>query len=209
MNSTVTSLNPEGVASASAAPVQASRLLPALFEQIRPDRRVTVLDVGPAFPETVRFFSQFKSRLHICNLFEEPLVREQQEDLDEAELRQAFMDLLHLPRGSLIDICLLWDFPNYLRPPALRALGAALRPYLHPGSRGHGFSVLNVNTPLSNLRYGIARPDAMCSRPARLAQLGYYPHTHEALNQCLGVLKIERGWLLADGRLEMLLKTEV
>ncbi|MGA0264983.1 MAG: hypothetical protein ACO3KY_03745 [Lysobacterales bacterium] len=207
MNSAVTPLSAEGAA--STAPVQSSRLLPSLFDQIQADRRITVLDVGPAVPETVRFFSQYTSRLHICDLFEERLVREQQDDFNESEMRQAFTRLLRLPRGTLIDICLFWDFPNYLKPHSLRALGAALKPYLHPGTRGHGFSVLNVNTPLSNLSYGIVRPDALCSRPSRHPQMGYFPHTHEALSDCLGHLKIERGWLLADGRLEMLLQARL
>lgn len=191
------------------APVQSSRLLPALFEGMRPGRRLTVLDVGPAVPETVRFFSRFRSRLHICNLYEESLVREQQQDLDDHELRQSFADLLSIPRGGLVDICLFWDFPNYLTPRSLQALGAALRPYLHPGSCGHGFSVLNVNTPLSNLEYGIAGADAICSRPSAHPQMDYFPHTHEELNASLGAFHIERGWLLADGRLEMLLRAQV
>jgi hypothetical protein len=207
VNTVVTPLGQGGAG--SPAPQQSSRLLPSLFENISPERRMTVLDVGPAVPETIRFFSGFRCRLHVCNLFEEALVREQQQDLDDAELRKAFSDLLDLPRGSLLDICLFWDFPNYLTTRSLRALGAALRPYLHPGSRGHGFSVLNVNTTLHNLQYGIVGPDAMCSRPAGLEQLAYYPHTHEELNDCLGALKIERGWLLADGRLEMLLQANV
>jgi hypothetical protein len=109
----------------------------------------------------------------------------------------------------MIDICLLWDFPNYLKPRTLKAFGAALRPYLHAGSMGHGFSVLNVKTPLKNREYGIVRPDAICSRPARLKQLPYYPHSHEEMNECLGALRIERGWLLADGRLEMLFQAEL
>ena len=207
MSTVVTSLGAGGAG--TPAPQQSSRLLPSLFENIRPDRRLTVFDVGPAVPETVRFFSDFRCSLHICNLFEEELVRKQHHELDDAELRTAFSKLLDLPRGSLIDICLFWDFPNYLTTRCLRAFGAALAPYLHPGSRGHGYSVLNVNTPLSNLQYGIAGSDSICSRPARLDQLAYYPHTHEELNESLGAFRIERGWLLADGRLEMLLQARV
>jgi hypothetical protein len=188
---------------------QSSRLLPALFSRLDPTRRITVLEVGPAVPETVRFFGQFRSRLHICDLFEEPLVREQQDELEEAEIKQAFLDLMQLPRGKLIDICLFWDFLNYLKPKTLRALNSALRPYLHPGTRGHGFSVLNVETPLSNRQYGIVQPDTLCSRPGRLAQLDYFPHSHEELNACLSAFRIGRGWLLADGRLEMQLEAQV
>jgi hypothetical protein len=88
-------------------------------------------------------------------------------------------------------------------------LNAALRPYIHPGTRGHGYSVLNVETPLKNRQYGIVRADTMCSRPSRLEQLHYYPHSHDELNACLDSFRIGRGWLLADGRLEMLLEAQV
>ena len=91
----------------------------------------------------------------------------------------------------------------------LRAFNAALKPYVHGGTRGHGFSVLNVETPLSNREYGVVNPDTLCSRPARLAQLNYYPHPHEELNACLTSFRIARGWLLADGRLEILFEAKV
>lgn len=188
---------------------QASRLLPELFAEVRPDRPLTLLDVGPAMSETVRYFSQFRCRLHIKDLYGEDFVRERQEELDEAELKQAFQDQLALPRGTLIDICLFWDFLNYLTPKALRALDSALRPYLHPGSRAHGFSVLSVKTPLSNRRYGILDQERLCIRPARRRQMAYFPHKHEELDACLGSFQIARGWLLADGRLEMLLEATV
>ena len=153
--------------------------------------------------------SAFRSRLHIANLYEEPLLREADPDLDHAELKEAFLDLFAFPRGTLLDICLFWDFLNYLTPRMLRAFSAALKPYVHGGTRGHGFSVLNVETPLSNREYGVLSPDTLCSRPSRLAQLDYYPHPHEELNDCLTSFQIARGWLLADGRLEMLFEARV
>jgi len=188
---------------------QPSRLLPALFGRLDPGRRIIVLDVGPAVPETVRYFGQFCSRLHIADLYGEELVRLGQHEMDEADMKQAFLDALRLPRGHLIDICLFWDFLNYLTPAALRALNAALKPYLHGGTRGHGFSVLNVETPLGNRRYGLVQPDTLCARPARRDQLRYFPHTHEELNGCLDSFRIARGWLLADGRLEMSLESQL
>jgi hypothetical protein len=188
---------------------QSSRLLPSLFSQLDASRRITVLEVGPAAPETISFFGQFRSCLHIKDLYEEPLVREEHQDLDEQELKQGFLDLLGFPRGTLIDICLFWDFLNYLTPKALRAFNAALKPYLHGGTRGHGFSVLNVETPLSNRQYGLAEYDTLCSRPARLEQLSYYPHSHSELDRCLASFQIARGWLLSDGRLEMLLEARL
>jgi hypothetical protein len=48
---------------------QSSQLLPALFEYIDEDRRLTVLHLGPALPETVEFFSRYRSKLFFADLF--------------------------------------------------------------------------------------------------------------------------------------------
>jgi hypothetical protein len=188
---------------------QPSKLFPTLFENVDPGRRVTVFDAGPAIAETVRFLGQFKSRLHIANLYEEDLVRDMQRTSTEQEIRDCFRDILGLPVGTLIDICLFWDFLNYLNRTALRAFAAALRPYVHPGTRGHGFSVLSVETPLRNQQYGIVQPDTLSIRPGRMDQPDYYPHSHEELNASFNCFNIERGWLLPDGRLEILMKAVV
>lgn len=188
---------------------QPSKLFPTLFDDLKDNRRVVVFDAGPAIAETVRFLGQFKSRLHIADLYEEDLVRNRQQDLTEQEMKAGFRDMLGLPVGTLLDICLFWDFLNYLNRPALRAFSAALRPYIHPGTRGHGFTVLSVETPLRNQQYGIVRPDTLSIRPSRREQLDYHPHSHEELNASFDSFNIQRGWLLPDGRLEVLLRALV
>ena len=188
---------------------QSSRLFPSLFKAVDPLHRLRVFDVGPANPETVHFIGQFKSRIHIADLYSESLVRTQQRDLCEQELKQEFQKLLGFKVGTLIDVCLFWDFLNYLSQPALRAFSAALGPYIHAGTRAHGFSVLNVETPLRNQQYGIVSADTLSIRQGTAAQLEYYPHTHEELNVSMSCFDIGRGWLLPDGRLEILLKAVV
>lgn len=211
LNSAVRPIQDAGAlpASGTGAVKQQSKLFPSLFKQHDFSQKVTVFETGPAMPETVKYLGQFRSMIHIANLYEEPLVREQQNEFTEEEMKQAFQDLLRFPHDTRIDICLFWDFLNYLNRPALRAFSAALRPYIHTGTRAHGFSVLNVKTPLRNQQYGIVQSDMLSTRPGRLAQLDYYPHSHEELDACLACFNIGRGWLLPDGRLEMLLNAEV
>lgn len=194
--------------SSAGVQVQSSRLLPALFSGLNP-RRLKVFEAGPANPETIRFLGQVKSRIHVLDLYSEPLVRDLQKDLSEQELKQAFQGILGFKVGTLIDVCLFWDMLNYLSRPALRAFSAALKPYIHAGTRAHGFSVLNVETPLRNQQYGLLDESSICIRPGRSAQLDYYPHSHEELNQCLECFEVGRGWLLPDGRLEILLHAVV
>lgn len=188
---------------------QSSRLLSSLFRRLDPARKLTVFEVGSLSPETIRFFGQFKSKIHVANLYSETLVREQQEELSETEMKREFQNLLNFKVGTLIDICLFWDFLNYLNLPALRAFGSALKPYIHKGTRAHGFTVLNIETPLRNLQYGIHDSDTLCARPGKSTQLDYYPHTHEELNRAFRCFEIGRGWLLPDGRLEILLDPQV
>lgn len=189
--------------------LQYSQLLPTLFARADLRGRVSILEVGALSPESLEFFSQFKSRIHVRDLFSEKLVRQQQEDLSEKELKLEFQKLLDFKVGTMLDICLFWDFLNYLSRPALRAFSAAIRPYVHAGTRAHGFSVLNVETSLRNQQYGIASLDQLSVRKSPSPQLDYYPHSHEELNRSLCCFKVGRGWLLPDGRLEILLDVVV
>jgi hypothetical protein len=184
---------------------QSSRLFSSLFVDVDPKRRLNVFEAGAAISETVEFFSQYKTRIHIAGLYSEPLVVDQQKELSEQEMKLEFQKLFGFKVGTLIDVCLFWDFLNYLSRPALRAFSAALKPYVHAGTMAHGFSVLNVETPLRNQQYGISALDTLCVRRNKAAQLEYYPHSHEELNESLHCFKIGRGWLLPDGRLEILL----
>ncbi len=188
---------------------QSSRLFPSLFEGIDPIHRLSVFDVGPAIPETIHFLGQFKSRIRIADLYSESLVRTQQNELCEQEMKQEFQKILGFKVGTLIDVCLFWDFLNYLSRPALSAFCAALSPYIHAGTRAHGFSVLNVETPLRNQQYGIVSADKLSIRPSTLVQLDYHPHSHEELNASMSCFDVGRGWLLPDGRLEILLNAVV
>lgn len=188
--------------------VQSSRLLPSLFAGLNP-RRLRVFEAGPANPETLAFIGQVRARIHVLDLYSEDLIRTQQVDLSEQEMKRAFQEILGFRVGTLIDVCLFWDVLNYLSRPALRAFSAALKPYVHPGTRAHGFSVLNVETSLRNQQYGILDESTISVRPARKEQLDYYPHSHEELNHCLSCFEVGRGWLLPDGRLEILLESVV
>lgn len=187
---------------------QSSRLLPALFDRLRV-KRVRVFEAGPVSPETISFIGQVPSRIHVCDLYSAPLVRTLQTELSEKEMKRGFQELLEFKVGTMIDVCLFWDFLNYLNRPALRAFSAALKPYIHPGTRAHGFTVLNVETPLRNQQYGIVDHRTISVRPAQAPQLDYYPHSHEELNHCLSCFEVGRGWLLPDGRLEILLNATV
>lgn len=185
---------------------QQSKLFSSLFKMMDVNRRLTVLEIGPALTETVDFFSQFKCRLHFVDLFHEPFVREQQSDLSEKELRHAFEEQFRFPPDTKFDICLFWDFMCYLDDPALRAFNSALRPLVHFPTKAHGFGVHHLAIRLDNIQYGVINQDTLSIRERRSSQLPYHPHSQIEMHEMFTCFDFERGLLLPEGKLEMLLK---
>jgi len=185
---------------------QPSKLLPSLFKTVDINRRLTVLEIGSALGETVDFFSQFNCRLHFVDLFNESFVREQQISMSEKELRQAFEEQFRFPAGTRIDICLLWDFLSYLDDKALRAFNSALRPWLHPRTRTHGFGAHHLAVRLDNIQYGVINPETLSIRKRQSTQLPIHPHSQIEMHEMLNCFDFERGLLWPEGKLEMLLK---
>jgi hypothetical protein len=185
-----------------------SKLFASLFQALDASHRLTVLEIGSALPETVEFFSQFKCRLNFVDLYGEGFVRDQA-DLSEAELRHAFEERLRLPAGTRLDLCLFWDFLTYLDDPALRAFNSALRPWLHAGTRAHGYGAHHLAVRLAHVRYGIHDRETLSVRERRGQQLRTHPHSQVEMQDMLDCFAFERGLLLPDGRLEMLLKPRV
>jgi hypothetical protein len=185
-----------------------SQLFASLFQVVDVNHRLTVLEIGGALPETVDFFAQFKCRLLFVDLFSEPFVHDQA-DLSEAELRHCFEERLRCPAGTRLDLCLFWDFLTYLDDPALRAFNSALRPWLHAGSRAHGFGAHHLGIRLANVRYGVQDRQTLSVRARSGQQLRTHPHSQVEMHEMLNCFAFERGLLLPDGKLEMLLKPRV
>jgi hypothetical protein len=205
-------LSETAAAPASApAPIQSlkrqqSLLFPALFKRLDQGRRMQVFDVGPAQPETLAFFSPFRCRLHFAGLYDDPLVCGAAGDGDRAALVEAFTRAMAIPPGTRFDLCLLWDFPNYLDDEPLKAFSEALRPFLHARTLGHAFAVRTSETRLDNRWYGVDQPHLFTLREPAVRQPRMYPHSQAILINLLTCFEIERGMLLPDGRLEVAMR---
>jgi len=182
---------------------QPSQLLPALFPEAADAPRMNVLHLGPAFQDTVDFFSGFRCRLRIFDLFAElPLPAEED---TERGLRDWLHRQLQFQPGETFDICLFWDLFNYLDGAALGALMTVLEPHLTPHSRAHGFSVHNPKEPQGGYLYGIGEGATLNIRERTRPLPGYAPHSQHRLRELLGCFDLERSVLLPDRRLELLL----
>ncbi|KAA9133353.1 hypothetical protein F3N42_03105 [Marinihelvus fidelis] len=205
-------LNPAGgvAAAGGTLPRQQSLLFPAVFEKLRKGDRFSVLDIGPATPETLRFYSAYRCHLHFASLFSESLVREGAGEMSHEETVKSFSDALAISDpGRRFDLVMFWDFPNYLPDTALRAFSDALSPYLHEKTLGHGFAVRASGTRLSNRWYGIDQPHLFTVRPPRDPQPKLYPHAQAILINLLTCFSVERGMLLPDGRLEVAMNANI
>jgi len=182
---------------------QPSKLLPSLFKHIDEGELVTVFHVGPALPETVDFFSNYRCKLHFVDLFSAlPIVCNED---TTALLEQQLAQVLTFPSDTRFDVCLFWDLYNYLNSDTIGVLLTALRPHLKNNSLAHAFSVHNLKTRHNSHRYGIQQLDILSVRHRLAAPPGYAPHSQNQLKQLLHCFKLERSVLLADSRLELLL----
>ena len=196
----------EAPASVRGASKQPSKIFASLYRMLDPNHRLTVLEVGSALPETVEFFSRYKCRVHFLDLFSEPLVNELQNVTSPQEIRKQFEELLIFPPGTKLDICLFWDFLCYLDDPALRAFNEALRPYMHHGTRAHGFGIHHLAIKLGNKRYGVIDESTLSVRQRHSKQPDTHPHSQVEMNEMMSCFDFERGLLMPDGKLELLLK---
>ena len=186
------------------APTQSSKLFASLFEGFDPVQRLRVLDVGLGLPESLDFFSAYRCRLSFLDLYSDTVVATQR-DANKEELREQFEVLLQFPEGTQFDLCLFWDFLNYLDKPALQAFSRALQPYLHGTSRAHAIGLLNDQTALPHCEYSIVSQEQFRLRSRAGEQAPWFPHPQAELGTKLVGLDIHKALLLADGRLEILL----
>lgn len=182
---------------------QPSQLLSSVLQPLDPEERVTILDLGAALPETLAFYSEFRVKLYFADLFVDlPLTVAE----EGPGYREQFAALLQLPADVRFDVCLFWDLFNFLDDAAIRALLAVLRPHLHPGTRVHAFGARNRKVRAGGERYGICARDSLSVRYRTRALSGYRPLPQSTLQDLMADFQFERSVLLADGRLELLMR---
>lgn len=190
-------------------PRQPSQLLPLLFGQLDTRRKITVLEAGRVMPETVAFFSQYRCRIHVLDLYGELEAGRLHRDNSGKTLQRQFQELFAFEPGTQLDLCFLWDLPHYLEEKQLRAFSAALWPWLQPHTRAHIFGVHSAATLLLNREYGIVSADSFCVRQRETPQLKNSPHPQSFLHEWLTCFASSRGVLLSDGKIESVMHAKL
>jgi len=207
LNTVVTSTTGSGQPSDAQLqfPTQQTLLFPSMVRKLDTSRRLSILDVGAALPETIAFFSQFKCRLQFASMYNDRLLEMQKGCFTEIELSEHITRSFNFPNNTKFDVCLFWDFLSYLDDKALRAFNTALSPYLHKGSKAHAFVVRTLSTSFPHQRYGIKEGHMFSIRPPVSEAKAKFPHTQATLVNLLSSFDVDQGMLLPDGRLEVLL----
>ncbi len=196
--------------SSTSSPVQqaaptliASRLLPEVFGGFEPGDPITVLDLGAGNTSTLEFLSQYRAKIYFADLLDNPAIRNPPEATDTATLAGFIQRQLGLAQDTQIDVCLFWDYLHYIDLAMVEALSLVLQTKLSSRCVGYGFGALHGKRPSDANSYGIADIDTLAARPLS-REPTYFAHSQQRLNERFGVLKITRGTLLREGRLELL-----
>jgi hypothetical protein len=188
---------------------QSSKLLPTLFAHLDTSRRLTILDLGRALPETIDFFAQYRCRIHVTDLYSELKSGKIERNSSDKTLQKQFQELFGFEAGTRLDLCLLWDLPHYLDEKQLRAFSSALWPWLHNKTRAHVFGVHSAATILLNREYGIIDRNNLSVRQRSEEQLKNSPHPQSFMSEWLTCFSSGSGVLLPDGKVENLLHATV
>ena len=188
-----------------------SNLAPLLFERVQVDKQLVVLDIGLAMPATVELFSSFKCKLIFADLYfaemlSQDTLEEHSEDSSQEQVHQQLVEqftvALNLDADTKIDICLFWDFFNYLDGTLFKAFIEALHPYINDNTCGYGLGVLNARCELPNYQYGISKLNKLNQYLRSEEQKPVYPHSQRDLNNLLGYFDVDKSRLMPDGRVE-------
>jgi hypothetical protein len=188
---------------------QASKVLPLLIGRLDPRRRITVLELGRAQPETIHFFSSFRCKIHVVDLYSELLAGRFDRSSSGVTLQRQFQQLFGFEKGTVLDVCLLWDLPHYLEEKLLRAFSSALWPWLQPASMAHAFGVHSAATVLLNREYGILDSNTISVRHRSGEQVKNSPHPQSFMQEWLTCFTTTSGVLLPDGKVETLMRATV
>ncbi len=116
-----------------------SLALSALLQQLVPERKYSILDLGRACGDNIDFWSRFPSRIYIPDFYrslESSAAPSAGEEEDEKDARWAsiFEEILPYDPDCRFDIVLGWDVFNYLDPVQLQHLLRRLSGFCSKGS---------------------------------------------------------------------------
>jgi len=178
--------------------------LAALFQEIRRDRKIQVLDLGSAVGSNVEFLSRYDCKLYIEDLYAALAARGPALGEGEQAGPQFFADFLPLPDTVRLDVVLAWDTFNYLSRRELAYLVDRLRRYCQPGTLIFSLISILKQIPAQPIRFRIVDEERL-AYDLRTAALRPSPRYAPAeLTEILSGFRVDRSYLLRHGIQEYL-----
>ena len=177
---------------------ETTRVLPHAFGGFDSAPRLNILDVGPIMPESVEFFYRFRCRLYIAGLFDVSVPGRSVDSLS------AF---LGHARNVVFDVCLLWDYLNYLDDAALEEFVSVLDRHVHYKTRVYAIAAYATDLPLNAHRYAVMDYDRLAVQP--VAETVPHPLSQTDILRAMPRFEVQRTALRRDNRLELLLRTSL
>ncbi len=173
---------------------EATEVLPKVFGGFDHAKRLNILDLGSAVPESFSFYHRYWARICIVDAINE-WTSGIATDLSDIVPDRA--------RGLCFDICLLWDSLNYLSTEAMNDFARDISGYLHAGTRIHAIAAYTPAWAFDAFRYGIDDHDRIVIKPQ--ARTVPHPHSQSDIERALPGYRIQHTVLRPGNRLELLL----
>lgn len=173
--------------------------LNVLLDTVRCDRIYSILDLGPALEENVRFWSQFSCMLHIQDFYRSyrnlkaTVVPE--EELEEAALSV----LLPFSDETVFDIILAWDLFNYFDLRELEVLIQRLSRWCRPGSKLFMLISDLPNIPVSPTMFRILNREQMIHEIPTQETRPCPRHQPREIARLMARFTVSRSFLLRHG----------
>lgn len=183
-----------------------SPLLFGALQSLNPETRVELLDLAPANPSLLDYFSPFHCKLFLPGYREQLLALRVDDEIPEQSLPDKFSEGISLTSGNTaLNLLLLWDLPNYLDQKVLSGLSVYLSQFCTRQSILHCYIHTRQSMPALPGDYRLT-PEHTVMVEMSAPWTAASPMYHQALlNKIFSPFQVQRGMLLANGLQEYLL----
>lgn len=170
-----------------------SRLLSLL-----PDQNASVLDLGAANPQNIKFFTERRASITVADLYRSAIPARR----DGVRPKAVFRKLLAYGTDAHFDLVLTWDLLNYLKLEELSHLMEGLEPYLRAGSNLHALVSGKGEMPQAPSTYRIENENTLGLEPFEGASRPSPGYLEPTLLKQMPGLSVESRYQLKTGAVE-------
>ena len=167
------------------------------------DATLRVLDLGPARPANLEFFSRYGGQLTVADFYNGLRVtRAATTSEDDTRKAKAFAELLPFDKSARFDLILAWDLLNYLTPQEQHLLMTSLEPYCMAGTAILAFVSMRKEMPPAPSSYSIRDADTLVYEERRGRTRPCPRYVEGDLLKRMQGLTVENRYQLRNGMLE-------